>query len=124
MTDFLRPAADLYASGQPTPEDLTALEQERVRTIASSIAAGEKCFVDYAEQTAEVIDRYSGEIRSAQIFVAVLGCSNYTYAEATWTQTLPDWLGAHVRALEFFGGAPRHDPPSPAPPHEYRRIAF
>lgn len=50
--------------------------------------------------------RHSGEIREAQIFVAVLGCSNYTYAEASWTQSLPDWLGAHVRALEFFGGAP------------------
>lgn len=68
--------------------------------------AGEKCFVDYAGQTAEVIDRYSGEIRCAQIFVAVLGCSNYIYAEASWSQTLPDWLGAHVRALEFYGGAP------------------
>lgn len=68
--------------------------------------AGDKCFVDYAGQTAEVIDRTSGEIRQAQIFVAVLGCSNYTYAEASWTQTLADWLGAHVRALEFFGGAP------------------
>jgi transposase len=68
--------------------------------------AGDKCFVDYAGQTAEVIDRTTGEIRSAQIFVAVLGCSNYTYAEASWTQTLADWLGAHVRALEFFGGAP------------------
>ena len=68
--------------------------------------AGDKCFVDYAGQTAEVIDRTSGEIRQAQIFVAVLGSSNYTYAEASWTQTLADWLGAHVRALEFFGGAP------------------
>jgi transposase len=68
--------------------------------------AGEKCFVDYAGQTIGVIDRHTGEIRQAQIFVAVLGCSAYTYAEATWTQTLPDWLGAHVRALEFFGGAP------------------
>jgi transposase len=68
--------------------------------------AGDKCFVDYAGQTAEVIDRTSGEIRPAQIFVAVLGCSNYTYAEASWTQTLSDWLGAHVRTLEFFGGAP------------------
>lgn len=68
--------------------------------------AGEKCFVDYAGQTAEVIDRTSGEIRQAQIFVAVLGCSNYTYAEASWTQSLADWLGAHVRALECFGGAP------------------
>lgn len=68
--------------------------------------AGDKCFVDYAGQTAEVIDRSSGEIRQAQIFVAVLGCSNYTYAEASWTQALADWLGAHVRALTFFGGAP------------------
>ena len=68
--------------------------------------AGDKCFVDYAGHTAEVIDRSSGEIRQAQIFVAVLGCSNYTYAEASWTQTLADWLGAHVRALQFLGGVP------------------
>lgn len=68
--------------------------------------AGEKCFVDYAGQTVGIIDRHSGEIREAQIFVAVLGCSNYTYAEASWTQGLPDWLGSNVRALEFFGGAP------------------
>jgi transposase len=68
--------------------------------------AGEKCFVDYAGQTVEIIDRHSGEIRAAQIFVAVLGCSNFTYAEATWSQSLPDWLGAHVRALQFFGGTP------------------
>lgn len=68
--------------------------------------AGEKCFVDYAGHTVGIIDRHSGEIREAQIFVAVLGCSNYTFAEATWTQGLADWLGSHVRALEFFGGAP------------------
>ena len=68
--------------------------------------AGDKLFVDYAGQTADVIDRHSGEIRKAQIFVAVLGCSNYTFAEATWTQSLPDWLGSHVRALNFFGGSP------------------
>lgn len=68
--------------------------------------AGDKCFVDYAGHTVGVIDRHTGEVRDAQIFVAVLGCSNYTYAEATWTQTHSDWLGAHVRALEFFGGAP------------------
>ncbi len=47
----------------------------------------------------------TGEIRQAQIFVGVLGASNYTYAEATWSQQLPDWLGSHVRMLEFFGGA-------------------
>jgi transposase len=68
--------------------------------------AGEKCFVDYAGQTVGIIDRQTGEVREAQIFVAVLGCSNYTFAEASWTQTLPDWLGSHVRALRYFGGAP------------------
>lgn len=67
---------------------------------------GEKLFLDYAGQTAEVIDRHSGEIRSAQIFVAVLGASSYTFAEATWTQTLPDWLGSLRRVLEFIGGVP------------------
>lgn len=69
-------------------------------------APGEKLFVDYAGTTLAVIDPATGEIREAQLFVAVLGASNYTYAEATWTQSLPDWLGSHVRALEFLGGAP------------------
>jgi transposase len=68
--------------------------------------AGDKCFVDYAGQTVGVIDRHDGQIREAQIFVAVLGCSNYTFVEASWTQNLEDWLGSHVRALRFFGGAP------------------
>lgn len=68
--------------------------------------AGEKCFVDYAGQTLEIIDRHTGELRAAQIFVATLGCSNYIYAEATLTQSLSDWIGSHVRALTFFGGAP------------------
>jgi len=68
--------------------------------------AGEKLFVDYAGQRSGVVDADTGEVCAAEIFVAVLGASNYTYAEATWTQALPDWIGAHVRALEFFGGAP------------------
>ena len=68
--------------------------------------AGERMFVDYAGQTIEVIDGRSGEIRQAQIFVAVMGASSYTYAEASWTQTLPDWIGSHVRALAFMGGVP------------------
>ena len=68
--------------------------------------AGEKLFVDYAGQTVPIIDRATGEIREAQIFVAVLGASNYTYAEATWSQSLPDWIGSHVRCLHFLGGVP------------------
>lgn len=67
--------------------------------------AGEKMFVDYAGQTVSVIDPTSGHEAEAQIFVAVLGASNYTYCEATWSQTLPDWLSSHVRTFEFFGGA-------------------
>lgn len=69
--------------------------------------AGDKIFVDYAGQTMPVIDPQTGEIRDAQIFVAVLGASNYSYCEATWTQTLPDWIGSHVRAFKFFGGVSR-----------------
>ena len=68
---------------------------------------GEKLFVDYAGQTVPVHDQPTDERRPAQIFVAVWGASNYTYAEATWTQTLPDWIGAHVRAFTYFGGVPQ-----------------
>ena len=68
--------------------------------------AGEALFVDYAGQTAPVVDRHTGEIREAEVFVAVLGASSYTYAEATWTQSLPDWIGAHQRAFAFIGGVP------------------
>jgi transposase len=68
--------------------------------------AGEKLFVDYAGQTVPIQDSQTGEVRQAQIFVAVLGASSYTYIEATWSQSLPDWIGSHVRAFEFFGGVP------------------
>ena len=66
--------------------------------------AGEKLFVDYAGMTMPVRDSKTGESRQAQIFVATLGASYYTYAEATWTQTLPDFIASHVRAFAFFGG--------------------
>ncbi|MHB8742703.1 MAG: IS21 family transposase [Sulfuricaulis sp.] len=65
---------------------------------------GDKLFVDYAGQTVPITDRLTGLVREAQIFVAVLGASNYAYADATWTQSVPDWLGSHVRALNCFGG--------------------
>jgi transposase len=69
--------------------------------------AGERMFVDYAGQTVEVIDSATGEVRRAQVFVAVLGASNFTYAEARWTQSLPDWIGCHVGAFASFGGVAR-----------------
>jgi transposase len=77
-------------------------------TMRQAHPGGEKLFVDYAGDRAPVvIDRLTGEIREAWIFVAVLGASNFTYAEATWTQGLADWIGAHTRALEAIGGVPR-----------------
>ncbi len=68
--------------------------------------AGEKLFVDYAGQTLPIVNPHTGEISEAQIFVAVLGASSYTFAEATLSQNLPDWLGSHRRAFDFFGGVP------------------
>ena len=69
--------------------------------------AGEKLFVDYTGQTVPVYDLHTNQMREAQIFVAVLGASNYTYAQATWTQSLPDWISSHSRAFAFFGGVPK-----------------
>ena len=74
--------------------------------MRQSHRASEKLFVDYAGPTVPTVGRTTGEIRQAQIFVAVLGASNYTYAEATWTQGLDDWLMAHVCVFAFFGGVP------------------
>lgn len=68
--------------------------------------AGERLFVDYAGHTVDVVCPKTGEVRTAQIFVATLGASNYTYVEASWTQSLPDWVSSHVRAFAFFGGVP------------------
>jgi transposase len=76
-------------------------------TMRQSHAGGDKLFVDYAGDTVPVIiDRLTGEFRPAQIFVAVLGASNFTYAQATWTQKLGDWIAAHIGALEAIGGVP------------------
>ena len=77
------------------------------RSMRQTHIAGERLFVDYAGQTVPVIDAASGEIRRAQIFVAVLGASNYTYACATATQSAADWVGSIIDALEFIGGVPR-----------------
>jgi len=79
---------------------------EQKRSLRLRHLAGDKLFIDYAGQTVPIVDRFTGEIRRAEVFVAVLGASNYTYAEATWSQQLPDWIGSHVRAFAFFGGVP------------------
>jgi hypothetical protein len=71
-------------------------------TMRQSHVAGEKMFVDYAGTGIEIVDPESGEVRQAQVFLAVLGASNYTYAEAGWSQGLQDWIGAHARAFRLF----------------------
>jgi len=76
-------------------------------TLRQVHTAGERVFVDFAGHTMEVIDGATGELRQAQVFVAVLGASSYTFAQATWTQSLPDWITAHVAMLAFFAGTPR-----------------
>lgn len=68
--------------------------------------AGEKLFVDYCGPTMTIVDPATGETRTAQLFVAVMGASNYTYADATYSQGLEDWIMSHTRCLEFLGGVP------------------
>jgi transposase len=81
-----------------------AWEGRLAPTMRQTHVAGEKLFVDYAGMTMDVIDGVTGEVLRVQLFVAAHGASSYTFAEATWTQTLPDWIGSHTRAFTFFGG--------------------
>lgn len=68
--------------------------------------AGEEMFVDYAGPKVPITDLHTREVSYASIFVAVLGASDYTYVEATWDQSLKNWIGSHVRAFNFFEGVP------------------
>jgi transposase len=70
-----------------------------------SYPAGERMFLDFCGDTVPVVNRETGEIQQAQVFVAALGFSGYLYAEAFWRQDLESWLAGHVHALEFMGGA-------------------
>ena len=76
------------------------------RSMRQVHRAGEKIFIDYCGPTVPVVCRKTGEIHGAQVFVAVLGASSYTYAEATRSQSLPDWIASHQRMFRFFGGVP------------------
>ena len=64
--------------------------------------------MDYAGHTVPVVDRDTGEVRDAQIFVGVLGASNFTFVEATWSQSLPVWIGSHIQMFEYLG-APHNE---------------
>jgi transposase len=68
--------------------------------------AGDKMFVDYSGKNPRIVDPETGEVTEVELYVAVLGASSYTYAEASFSQTVPDFVASTGRALEFFGGAP------------------
>jgi transposase len=82
-------------------------KQQHQLSMRQVYQGGDKLLVDYCGQTVEVIDPITGEVITAQIFVACLGASNYTFAEATPSQKLEEWIGSHSRALSFFGGVPQ-----------------
>ena len=84
-----------------------AFERRLSPTMRQTHVAGDKVFVDYSGKRVPIVDPLTGEVRMAELFIAVLGASNLTFAHASWTQSLPDWIGAHVRMFRFFGSAPR-----------------
>ena len=88
---------ELYAAWVSTAEPRMTLEHK----------AGDTLFVDYAGLTMPITNPKTGEVTHAQVFVASLGASNYTFAEATLTPSLPDWIGSHIRCFKFLGGVPR-----------------
>ncbi len=83
-----------------------AFEKTLKRSLRQVHIAGEKVFVDYAGPTVPIHNMHTGEIRQAQIFVGVLGASNYIYTEAVWNQRRENWIASHVRMFEHFGGVP------------------
>jgi transposase len=88
-------------------ETFRAFERRARPSYRNRHEAGAVMQTDYAGQTVPVVDPHTGELREAQIFVAVLGASSYTFAMASFSQALPDWIEGQVRALAFFGGVPR-----------------
>lgn len=77
-------------------------------TMRQTHVGGERLYVDYAGDTIPVVvDRLTGEVREAHLFVAVMGASSLSFSCANWTETLPDWVDAHARGFDYFGGAAR-----------------
>jgi len=88
-------------------ELLREFQQRLSPVMRQHHVAGDKLFVDYSGKRQEICDPLTSEVRMAEIFVAVLGASNYTFAEVTWSQTLPDWIGSHIRLFRHIGGVTR-----------------
>jgi transposase len=110
----LRLLHEEYALGNPGAYGYTkfvelynAWAERLLVTMRQVHKAGEKCFVDYSGKKPSIVDPKTGERIEVELFVAVMGASNYTYVEATATQRSADWIASHVRLVEFLGGAPR-----------------
>jgi transposase len=102
-----------YSSGELKPLSYSrycfhyrVYQKKLKRSMRQIHKAGDKVFIDYSGKRFDLIDPDTGEVRPSEIFVGVLGASNYTFAEATWTQQLPDFLASQRRMFEFFGGVP------------------
>ena len=87
-------------------EHFTRWFKTQKRSMRQLHVAGDKLFIDYCGPRLQVVNPDTGEVREAEVFVATLGASNYTYAEATYTQQLEDWVMSHARCFEFLGGVP------------------
>jgi transposase len=87
--------------------DRYALYKKRLgRSVRLTHRAGEKVFVDYSGKKARVFDRHTGEVREVEVFVMTLAASGYSYAEASWSQTVPDFCSSLMRGFQFLGGVP------------------
>ena len=84
-----------------------AFQQRTSATWRNRHRAGAVMQTDYAGQTVAIVDPETGKLHEAQVFVAVLGASSYTFATASFSQRLPDWIEANCRTLSFFGGVPK-----------------
>ncbi|RZO61682.1 MAG: IS21 family transposase [Sandaracinaceae bacterium] len=80
---------------------------KRGPVLRKHYVGGEVLFVDFSGKRPNIVDRLTGQAHEVELFVAVMGASNFTYVEAVATQRVEDWIGAHVRALSYLGGVPR-----------------
>lgn len=110
----LRLLHEEYVAGNPNAYGYTKYVElynawaERLKVTMRQVhKAGEKCFVDYSGAKPSIVDSKTGERVEVELFVAVMGASNYTYVEVTATQRSADWIASHVRLVEFLGGTPR-----------------
>ncbi len=101
--EYMEKHADGYRYSQFCEHYRRWVKQQR-RSMRQVHRAGEKLFVDYSGKKPHLVDPKTGELIEVELFVAVLGASNYTYAEATRSQQGHDWIASHVRAFAFLGG--------------------